>query len=182
MSNATLHILRLLTLLTQVSHPQWFRCEQFTLFQYVQVHVYACSFYNDADAIYNIMNGVYNKVIYFETKTFIVHLSTQTFFFQYYNFLDVVWHIMESLPYSPGYKFWKILTLEMDLSSTITLVTIVFSMLKITKGLKIFWETGPSIFLSAVPCVQTCLGFLAIILFLYLSLCCAAVKIYGTNI
>ncbi len=31
----------------------------------------------------------------------------------------------------------------MDLSSLITMVTIVFSMLKITRGLKIFWETGP---------------------------------------
>ncbi len=31
----------------------------------------------------------------------------------------------------------------MDLSSLITLATIVFSMLKITRGLKIFWETGP---------------------------------------
>ncbi len=39
--------------------------------------------------------------------------------------------------------FWKILSLETDLSSLLTLVTIVFSMLKITRGLKIFWENGP---------------------------------------
>ncbi len=32
----------------------------------------------------------------------------------------------------------KILSLEMDLSSLITMVTIVFSLLKITRGLKIF--------------------------------------------
>ncbi len=31
----------------------------------------------------------------------------------------------------------------MDLSSLIIMVTIVFSKLKITRGLKIFWETGP---------------------------------------
>ncbi len=36
----------------------------------------------------------------------------------------------------------KFLSLEMDLSSLITMVTIIFSMLKITRGLKIFWETG----------------------------------------
>ncbi len=39
----------------------------------------------------------------------------------------------------------KILSLETDLSSLITLATIVFSMLKITRGLKIFWETGPMV-------------------------------------
>ncbi len=37
----------------------------------------------------------------------------------------------------------KILSLEMDLSSLITMVTIVFSMLKITSGLKIFFEILP---------------------------------------
>ncbi len=37
----------------------------------------------------------------------------------------------------------RILSLETDLSSLITLVTIVFSMLKIARGLEIFWETGP---------------------------------------
>ena len=37
----------------------------------------------------------------------------------------------------------KILSLEPDLNSLITLVTIVFSRLKIIRGLKIFWETGP---------------------------------------
>ncbi len=36
----------------------------------------------------------------------------------------------------------RILSLEMDLRSLITLVTIVFSMLKITRGLEVFWETG----------------------------------------
>ncbi len=36
----------------------------------------------------------------------------------------------------------KTFSLEMDFSSLITLVTIVFSMLKITRGLKIVWETG----------------------------------------
>ncbi len=48
----------------------------------------------------------------------------------------------------------KILSLEMDLSPLITLVTIVFSMLKITRGLKIFWETGPSCTHNAAMCVH----------------------------
>ncbi len=37
----------------------------------------------------------------------------------------------------------RILSLETDLSPLITMATIVSSMLKITRGLKIFWETGP---------------------------------------
>ena len=36
----------------------------------------------------------------------------------------------------------KILCPDMDLSSLITSVTIIFSMLKITRGCKIYWETG----------------------------------------
>ena len=46
------------------------------------------------------------------------------------------------LVYHLGPVSRKILSLETDLSSLITLVTIVFFMLKITRGLKIFWETG----------------------------------------
>ncbi len=45
--------------------------------------------------------------------------------------------------YYQGPVSQRILSLETDLSSLITLVTIVFSMLKITRGLKIFSETGP---------------------------------------
>ncbi len=42
----------------------------------------------------------------------------------------------------------KILSLETDLSSLITMVTIVFSMLKITRGLKIFEKLAPGLISS----------------------------------
>ena len=78
-----------------------------------------------------------------DIHVFGIYIYVVNGFFKLSNLFNVVWC---NSAFSTLYKNFdyqgpvsrKILSLEMDLSLLITMVTIVFSMLKMTRGLKIF--------------------------------------------